>query len=412
MSTGCLAGGLRKAAHEFMKREIGGSPGFDETWPAYVLATAVWLLVLTAASSVRAGNATHPAPAKSDRGFQYLHDTVPAVPWSIHMVKIDRAHADLELYATLGQGGVQGMATVPDMIKLLPPAWGRVLAAINGDFFHNRDEYPGDPQGLLIRNGELVSAPSAARSCFWIDARRELHLTNMVSKFSVTWPDGTQTPFGLNEERASDAAVLYTTAVGPSTRTSSGPEYVLEPADAGPCVPLPVGKVLKARVREVRNAGNTAVTASNLVLSIGPRLASRAPKLGAGAVLQLSTATVPDAAGARTALGGGPALIQGGKARRFGGWLPRHPRSAIGWNKEFIFLVEVDGRQAGLSAGMSLPELADYLVKLGCEEGLNLDGGGSAALWVMGNVVNSPSEGRERPSANALVLVRREKPGP
>ena len=72
-------------------------------------------------------------------------------------------------------------------------------------------------------------------------------------------------------------------------------------------------------------------------------------------------------------------------------------RNNIPGNKEFFFMVEVDGRQSQLSVGMSLPELAAYMAKLGCEQALNLDGGGSATLWAMGNVMNSPSEGRERP---------------
>jgi len=47
------------------------------------------------------------------------------------------------------------------------------------------------------------------------------------------------------------------------------------------------------------------------------------------------------------------------------------------------------------------------MAELGCEEAINLDGGGSATMWVLGQVVNSPSEGRQRPGANALVVMRR-----
>ncbi len=47
------------------------------------------------------------------------------------------------------------------------------------------------------------------------------------------------------------------------------------------------------------------------------------------------------------------------------------------------------------------------MAKLGCEEAMNLDGGGSATLWVLGSVRNSPSEGEERPGANALVLMKK-----
>ena len=58
---------------------------------------------------------------------------------------------------------------------------------------------------------------------------------------------------------------------------------------------------------------------------------------------------------------------------------------------------------------MTLPEIAEYMVKLGCLYAMNLDGGGSATMWVMGSVMNSPSEGQERPSANALVLLKKGK---
>jgi exopolysaccharide biosynthesis protein len=88
----------------------------------------------------------------------------------------------------------------------------------------------------------------------------------------------------------------------------------------------------------------------------------------------------------------------------------RHPRTAVGWNKECIYMVEVDGRQSDVSVGMTFEELADYMAKIGCDFAMNLDGGGSSTLWFMGHVLNSPSEGRERPAPNALVLMRKTTP--
>jgi exopolysaccharide biosynthesis protein len=90
--------------------------------------------------------------------------------------------------------------------------------------------------------------------------------------------------------------------------------------------------------------------------------------------------------------------------------LEQHPRSAVGWNREHLFLVTVDGRQRG-SIGMTLEELASYLIKLGCDEAMNLDGGGSATLWCQGQLRNQPCDGRERPVANSLVVVRRNPAG-
>jgi exopolysaccharide biosynthesis protein len=56
---------------------------------------------------------------------------------------------------------------------------------------------------------------------------------------------------------------------------------------------------------------------------------------------------------------------------------------------------------------MTFQELAEYMLKLGCEQAMNLDGGGSATFWALGTVRSSPSEGQERPSPNALVVVRK-----
>jgi GH25 family lysozyme M1 (1,4-beta-N-acetylmuramidase)/uncharacterized protein YgiM (DUF1202 family) len=76
------------------------------------------------------------------------------------------------------------------------------------------------------------------------------------------------------------------------------------------------------------------------------------------------------------------------------------PRSAAGLNQNgrWLFLVVIDGRQAGYSLGATFPELADFMISLGAYTALNLDGGGSSALAiesVMGGpfVLNSPIEG-------------------
>ena len=64
------------------------------------------------------------------------------------------------------------------------------------------------------------------------------------------------------------------------------------------------------------------------------------------------------------------------------------------------------GRQLDLSLGMTFTQLAEYMLDLGCDQAMNLDGGGSATLWAFGSVKNSPSEGQERAAPNALVVVR------
>jgi exopolysaccharide biosynthesis protein len=65
----------------------------------------------------------------------------------------------------------------------------------------------------------------------------------------------------------------------------------------------------------------------------------------------------------------------------------------------------VDGRRPW-SVGMSLAELGDALLSLGAWDAMNLDGGGSSALWIRGAVVNYPSDATgERTVGNALFVL-------
>ena len=157
-----------------------------------------------------------------------------------------------------------------------------------------------------------------------------------------------------------------------------------------------------------------------MVLSIAPRLFPDVPDVQPGAILEISTRTTPDLTGVSAAIGGGPAIIQNGKpfsvrtappeaGRNYSerSKYERHPRSAIGWSSTHVYLVTVDGRQPGLSVGMKLAELGEFMKKeLGCTDAMNLDGGKSAQLWFKGQLVNNAQVG-EDPIANSLLVIRK-----
>jgi exopolysaccharide biosynthesis protein len=69
----------------------------------------------------------------------------------------------------------------------------------------------------------------------------------------------------------------------------------------------------------------------------------------------------------------------------------RYPRAALALTGERLLLIACDGR-TGRDAGMTLPELAHALVKMGATDALNLDGGGSASLVYDGRLRNRPRE--------------------
>jgi phosphodiester glycosidase len=374
-----------------------------------VSAKAIATMVLLA--SALSGWGAEPEVSKPEHWFSYTNEVNEEVPLSIHIVRVERSRQDWEFCAALGKGTTLGMAVVSDQVKALPANCGQPLAAINGDFYEKSEKYLGRPRDVQIHEGEVISTP-AGHTCFWMDKDGTPHMTNVYSRFRVIWPDGKTTPIGLNQLREDDAAVLFTPVTGTSTRTSGGFDLILGDATNSPWLPLRIGQKYPAKIQELRIGGDAPLTRETMVLSIGPTLAAKLPTPHPGTSVQLVTETVPDLSGIQMAIGGGPSLVENGKAMNWPGFLHmRHPRSALGWNKDYFFLVEVDGRQSNLSVGMTFSELANYLVKLGCTEAMNFDGGGSATLWALGAVRNSPSEGDERPSANALVLVKKKSAG-
>ena len=352
--------------------------------------------------------------ADAGPGLGYAHETVAKVPWSIHVVRVDRTDPTLSLHAVHAGGGALGLEPLSAQVRRLPATAGKPVAALNGDFYQRERAYAGDPRGLQIAEGELLSAPSGGLCLGW-DLRGQPHILELAPQFTAQWPDGSAAPFGLNEETKNDTMVLYTPAAGASTHTAGTRELVLVPVGAS-AAPLQLNSLLTVRVREVRDGGGARLERGTLVLSIGPALVHRMPKTAAGTELKLDLFAAPKPLELRNAIGGGPQLVSGGKSLKIHpkasdsysvtSMTERHPRSAIGWNRTHYFLVEVDGRQKDLSVGMTLEELGRFMARLGCDEAMNLDGGGSATLWMDGRVLNSPCDGGERPIANSLVVTR------
>jgi hypothetical protein len=358
--------------------------------------------------------AAWPSAAAQLPGLFYTNHVVRKEPWSIHIVRWERTNTLYSLQTVHAGGIALGLSTLTSQLRTLPPGLGTPVAAINGDFYKRDRIYAGDPRGLQVMQGDMISAPSGG-VVFWTDALGAPHTTNVSPRFLIAWPDGASTPFGLNGERTPDGIQLYTSAIGTSTRTTNGVELVLERGADSPWLPLRIGRSYAARIREIHHSGGSPVPSNALVLSLGTEAAQQR-KFREGDSLRISTAAIPAISGVKAAISGGPLLLSNGKRLRiqegdldsyeFSSMLERHPRSAIGWNQRYFYLVVVDGRQEGISDGMTLDELASYFSRLGCTDAMNLDGGGSATLWFDGNVRNSPCDGKERDLANCLVIVK------
>ena len=83
----------------------------------------------------------------------------------------------------------------------------------------------------------------------------------------------------------------------------------------------------------------------------------------------------------------------------------RHPRCALGVSDDELLAVCCDGRRTGVDAGLDLPELARLMISFGCEEAINLDGGGSATLVHRGHLLNRPYSNHDQPAPESRPVV-------
>jgi hypothetical protein len=116
----------------------------------------------------------------------------------------------------------------------------------------------------------------------------------------------------------------------------------------------------------------------------------------------------------KTAVGGGPTLLQNGEIkisneeeRIFTGKAinDKHPRTAMGYTKDGkLIILVIEGRNPK-AAGATLTQEAQIFKDLDCWEALNLDGGGSSCLLINGKETIKPSDKEgQRPIPAALLI--------
>ena len=120
----------------------------------------------------------------------------------------------------------------------------------------------------------------------------------------------------------------------------------------------------------------------------------------------------------KTAVGGGPVLLQKGEIEisnneelKFAGKAidDKHPRTAMGYTKsnKLIVLV-IEGRHLGSAEGATLIQEAQIFKDLGCWEAINLDGGGSSCMLVNGKETIKISDAAGQRPVPAVFIIKRK----
>jgi len=267
---------------------------------------------------------------------------------------------------------------------------------------------------VLAIDGKVMSEPLDGRAAFGLIARPAS--TGIIFghlKFSgyIESARGHRHAIdGVNRPRGADELIVYTPEFHRTTLTTpDGLEIIAQ----------------RNRIIGIREGGSSVIPAYGFVISAAGRARDWAlTHLRNGSPVRIELKLIPVESEIAEAwkrasfiVGGGPQLIKDarititteseGIAARFAS--DRHPRTAIAKLKDGrILLATIDGRQPGVSVGMTLAELASLLLEFGAVDGINLDGGGSTTMVINGKLVNAPSDQTgERAVSDALLIVER-----
>jgi len=313
------------------------------------------------------------------------------------------------------------------------------VAAINAGFFRlDKSIFAGDAAGILMVDGEIMSESLNDRATMIIGngpKETKVYFGHYQARVWVQFGemewDSSIELSGVNRERKVSEAVLYRGSFGQKpARTDGDMELRLSR-----CSPRPFSGSSDAvtRCEEVEVVAVEAaarIANPQFVLSLDPQYVTKnsvGDKIRALESSRKRTAVIRTRindgssfffpAGDVDITNGVPQLIKNGKIditweREKAGKSfveMRHPRTAVAKLKDGKFLmITVDGRQPGVSVGMTLPELAEYILSLGAIDAMNLDGGGSTTMFLDGKVINTPSDkDGERKVSDAIVVTLR-----
>ncbi|HXH69922.1 MAG TPA: phosphodiester glycosidase family protein [Pyrinomonadaceae bacterium] len=298
------------------------------------------------------------------------------------------------------------------------------IGAINAGFFRlDKSVFAGDAAGVLMIDRKLLSESVNNRIALFISNKpkqTEVNFAHLNINDSLQIKKKDFQFSGINRQRKENELIEFTPRFHPTTLTD----------DNGLEIIVRNGKVVEINDRK----GNSSIPQNGFVVSASGKMREQIlPFVKIGRKIKLNTGTrfeikdgFPNAESNKTTIrfstveditNGVPQLIRNGKIEIT--WEQEktgkafvethHPRTAVAKLKDGKFLmVTVDGRSKE-SGGISLLDLAAFLLGLGATDAMNLDGGGSTTMFLDGKVVNRPSDKEgERAVGDAILVFPRK----
>jgi hypothetical protein len=344
-------------------------------------------------------------------------DVMPGVEYSRQVIQTSAGRVVLHVMIAPKPGGLYGLKPVLSNNRITGRervsameqrlSRGATLAGVNADMFNWST---GHPSGIFLRGGVLASRPQRSRSSLGLgtDGLLRVGLVGFWGSYRV---DGRVAhPLReFNRPLTLPGIALYTSLYG--TRTPARPlarEAIIKRLPA-----IRPGVAVRATVYALVRGGGHLIPPGGAILQARgtnwKQTLAHDARPGRALTTHVSLKTWWD--GVPNGVGGGPALVKDGLAIPDAGesfdssqLTPRNPRTAVGQlaDGRIVFVV-ADGRSSR-SVGLTTRQLAAQMVRLGAVTAMALDSGGSSTLAVDGDVLNRPSDGRERAVSDALMV--------
>ena len=303
------------------------------------------------------------------------------------------------------------------------------VGAINGSFYHIANK---EPIGLISEYNRLIHMGYFTHDlnnyvnqpiAFGVNRSGKAMIDTYTIALTYELNGQKYAITSMNKERNPNQLILYTDDYKyDTTHTNNyGIEIVVETNQS---VDLVYGDTYAGVVTQIREYGDStplAIPKNGFVLSGNGDAFHQLKDIAIGEMIKVSAMIDDKWQQAKFMLASGPQLVKNNqvaitmntnsqKAKEVA------PRSAVGIDAsgDHVYFITVDGRQSGYSKGMTLMDFARYLVELGVDRAINLDGGGSTTMSIRKygddviRLFNRPSDGRERGVSSVLLALTSE----
>jgi phosphodiester glycosidase len=338
-----------------------------------------------------------------------LHTSIG--PLTVHVTTVDLRNPLVSLAVSTHNGQVVGAGEALSAMANRAHA----EAAINADYFDINDT--GAPLNVVAIGGRFIHGSSGAAALV-VGQNNAVSMRAVTLRATLADALGTKLDIGsINDWGKNTTLSLLTPEFG-SVLSDADMEIVLVPVASGGFRVAAVGQSLAQLLPLL--PGEVGVVAR------GAEQVGRLSAFAANGVVTIAFDGNPPAASIVWAVGGGPLLLHDG-ATAVDTVVPaaqetdvRYPVTGAGLSSDggTLWLVAVDGRAPAQSVGITRPMLRALLARLGAAQAMAFDSGGSTEIAIrhLGDaevsVANTPSDGRERAIADALLVVNAAKPGP